>query len=76
MGKNVHVVPRDEGWALRKEGNTRDTARFPTQKDAIEAGRGVAQAEKSELVIHGKDGRIRDKDSFGHDPFPPRDKKH
>lgn len=76
MGKNVHVVPRDERRALRKEGNTRDTARFPTQKEAIEAGRQVAQVEKSEMIIHGKDGKIRDKDSFGKDPFPPRDRKH
>jgi hypothetical protein len=29
-----------------------------------------------EVVTHGRDGKIRDSDSFGHDPHPPKDRKH
>lgn len=40
------------------------------------AGRDIAKKQGTELVIHGRDGKIQDKDSFGHDPCPPKDKKH
>lgn len=36
----------------------------------------VAKDNRSEVVIHGRDGNIRDKDSYGNDPCPSRDKKH
>ena len=74
--RNVHVVQRENGWAVVKEKAERDSSHHRTQADAIEAGKKAAQSERSELVIHGRDGKIRDKDSFGHDPFPPRDIKH
>jgi len=74
--KNVHVVKHEDGWAVKKEGNQRASSVHPTQKEAIETGRDAAKTERSELVIHGRDGKIRDKDSFGSDPFPPRDTKH
>ena len=43
-----------------------------TQAEAIAIAKTIAQNQKSELVIHGKDGRIRDKSSYGNDPFPPK----
>lgn len=76
MSKRQHVVPRDQGWAVRGEGNTRDTSHHGTQRDAIEAARDIAQSQKTEVVIHGRDGRIRDADSYGNDPNPPTDSKH
>ncbi|MGI2261613.1 DUF2188 domain-containing protein [Shewanella sp. GXUN23E] len=72
MGKNQHVVKRPDGWAVRGEGNSRDTSHHRTQEEARQAARGIAQNQKSEVVIHGRDGRIRDKDSYGNDPFPPK----
>ncbi|NWF89104.1 MAG: DUF2188 domain-containing protein [Ignavibacteriaceae bacterium] len=74
--KNQHVVPYDNFWAVRGEGNSKVTSVHQTQAEAIVAAREIAQNQKTELVIHGRDGRIRDKDSFGNDPFPPRDQKH
>jgi len=74
--RNVHVVPRDDGWAVRREGAGRDSSHHGTQGEAIDAARPTAERERLELVIHGRDGKIRDKDSFGNDPFPPRDTKH
>ena len=75
-GKNQHVVPVDNKWGVRGEGNTKLTSIFDKKSDALAAGRDIAINQKSELVIHGKDGRIQDKDSFGADPASSKDKKH
>jgi uncharacterized protein YdaT len=74
--KNQHVVKRDGDWAVRGEGNSRDTSRHATQSEAIDAAKDIARRQQSEVVIHGRDGRIRDKDSYGHDPSPPKDRRH
>lgn len=72
MGKNQHVVPHDGGWAVRGAGNTRATSIHDTQAAAIDAAREIARNQASELLIHGRNGQIRDRDSYGGDPFPPR----
>jgi hypothetical protein len=75
--KNQHVVPTGDGnWGVRGEGNSKVTKKTPTQSDAITIARDIAKNQGSEVVIHGKDGKIRDKDSYGKDPCPPKDKKH
>ncbi|WP_090513189.1 DUF2188 domain-containing protein [Pseudomonas marincola] len=70
-GKNQHVVKRDDGWAVRGEGNSKDTSHHRTQQEASEAARSIAQNQKSEVLIHGQDGKIRARDSYGNDPYPP-----
>jgi hypothetical protein len=72
MGKNQHVVPHPEGWAVKGEGNSKATKITGTQQQAIDYGRQVATNQNSELLIHGKDGKIRVKDSHGNDPYPPK----
>ena len=74
--KDVHVVPHKDGWATKKEGSLRAGVVVPTQKAAIEKAVGQAKRERTEVVIHRKDGTIRDSDSYGNDPRPPIDKKH
>jgi uncharacterized protein YdaT len=76
MKANQHVVKRENGWAVVGAGNSRDTSVHPTQSAAIERAREIAKNNRSEVVIHGQDGKIRDKDSYGNDPFPPRDRQH
>jgi len=76
MGKNQHVVPKVDKWAVKQAGSPRVTSTHLTQKTAIEAAMKIAKRENSEVVIHRKDGRIRDKDSYGNDPCPPKDKKY
>ena len=71
-GKNQHVVPHGGDWAVKGAGNHRATSVHNTQQEAVDAARRIAQNQSSELVIHRPDGRIRDKDSQGHDPFPPK----
>ncbi|MBV8855351.1 MAG: DUF2188 domain-containing protein [Acidobacteria bacterium] len=78
MGKkNIHVTHRKDGnWAVKGEGDKKASSLHNTQGAAIKAGTPLAKANKSELVIHDRKNRIRDKDSYGNDPNPPKDKKH
>lgn len=73
MGKNQHVVKTPSGdWVVKGEGNKRITQNFNTQKEAFEKAREIAINQKSEVFIHGKDGKIRDRNSYGNDPYPPK----
>ena len=69
---NQHVVPHGDRWAVQSAGNGEVTRVTDTQAEAIKAGRKIAKQQKTELFIHGRDGRIRERDSYGNDPFPPR----
>lgn len=72
MGKNQHVVKTSSGkWGYKSEGNKRNSRNFDTQSEAIKEAREVAKKLKSELFIHGKDGKIRERNSYGNDPYPP-----
>jgi hypothetical protein len=71
-GKNQHVVPHANGWAVRGAGNSRATAIHQTQAEAAAQARDIAQNQHSEVLIHGRNGQIRERDSYGHDPFPPK----
>jgi ketosteroid isomerase-like protein len=71
--KPVHVTPRGrEGWAVVRDGNERASSVHPTQAEAAKAGRQAAQRDHTEFYLHGRDGQIRERDSYGHDPYPPR----
>lgn len=70
--KNQHVVPHVNGWAVKGAGNDRATSVHTTQREAIAAARGIARNQHSELLVHGENGRIRERDSYGNDPFPPK----
>lgn len=73
MGKNQHVTQRPTGdWQVKGSGNSRATKVTSTQKEAIAVARTIAINQRSEVVIHGTDGRIRAKDSYGNDPHPPK----
>lgn len=68
---NQHVVPKGKQWAVKGAGNQRNTAVCNTQKEAIEIARKISKNQGSELIIHGRNGRIRERDSHGNDPCPP-----
>ena len=72
MGKNQYVSPRGNKWVAQGEGNKRAIRVFSTQKEAIKIATKIAKNQGSELTIQGKDGRIRDKRSYGNDPYPPK----
>lgn len=72
MGKNQHVVPTNGRWGIRGEDNTRLTQTFDTQREAYERAREIAINQQSELFIHNRQGRIRERNSYGNDPYPPK----
>ena len=72
MQKNVHVVPKGGNWAVKKENSQRVSKVTSTQKEAIQFAKKIAKNSKTELLIHGKNGQIREKNSYGNDPFPPK----
>jgi hypothetical protein len=65
---NVHVVPQDGQWAVKLEGSDQPISTHASQGEAEEAGRTKAREEMAELLIHGEDGQIRARDSYGGDP--------
>ena len=70
---DVHVMWREDEakWAVEKEGTSR-AGSLHERKDAAEkAGRAVAMNEHSELLIHGKDGKIQERNTYKRDPYPP-----
>jgi ribosomal protein L32E len=54
----------------------KELRKLPQPREAIEIAEEIATNQRSEVIVHGKDGRIRSKDSYGRDPFPPRDTEH
>ena len=72
MKKNQHVVPHENGWAVKGAGNQRASSVHSTQREAIQSARNTAINQKSEMLIHGRNGQIRERNSYGNDPFPPR----
>lgn len=70
---NQHVTPHpDGGWQVKAAGASRATVRTDTQAQAIDYGRQIAINQNAELFIHNTKGQIRDRNSYGNDPFPPR----
>lgn len=70
--KNQHVVPHQRGWAVKGAGNERATSVHQTQQEAIAAAKEIAQNQRSEMLVHGENGRIRERNSYGNDPYPPK----
>lgn len=68
--KGQHVVPRGNGWAVHSSGAARARKLFGTQQEAIETAREIARSQGGELYIHGTDGLIRERSSYGKD-LPP-----
>lgn len=71
-GKNQHVVKHPNGWAVKGAGNKRATKILDTQIEAIDIAKEIAKNQDSELFIHGRNGQIRERNSYGNDPYPPQ----
>lgn len=71
MGKNQHVVKTPNGWGVRGDNNLKITQNYDTQKEVFNRAREIAINQKSEVLIHGENGKIREKNSYGNDPCPP-----
>jgi uncharacterized protein DUF2188 len=66
---DVHVIRGNSGgWQVRVEGTARARSIHETQAEAARVGSAIARKNKSELLIHGRDGKIRERSTYGHDP--------
>lgn len=76
--RNIHTVYNKERemWETKKEGQVKPLASSRTKEAAEEKSVREAKKARVEHVIHNKDGKIIDKDSYGNDPVPPVDRKH
>jgi len=73
-GGGVHTVPaKDAGWINEIEGTVLNQHRI--KENAVIAGRAYAQHWRVEHTIHNRDGVIAEKNSYGKDPNPPKDKR-
>ena len=59
-----HVVPYQEGWAVRREGNQRVTSKHRKQGTAIRKAKTLAKRYKADVIIHGANGDIRKRFSY------------
>jgi uncharacterized protein DUF2188 len=67
--KNVWTVTHpDGGWGNKLEDSSRFLSRAATKREAQELGRERARRDKVEHIIQNKDGRIGQRNSYGHDP--------
>lgn len=72
-GGDIHTVPNGSGWSNKENGEVVSNHR--TKENAVDAGRGYAKTNHSEHVIHNRNGQISEKNSYGNDPHPPKDKR-
>jgi hypothetical protein len=73
--KEHHVVPDPKGgWNVKRPGADRASVHEDRKQDAVDKGRVISRNQHTELVIHDRKGVIREKDSHGNDPNPPKDK--
>ena len=67
-----HIVRHSDGWAVKKSGSSRATKVFDTQSEAYCFGREIAINQNTELFLHGRNGQIRERNSYGNDPKSSR----
>ena len=67
-----YFIKNGDKWSVKQEKAQRSSGNFPTQRDAFERAREIAKNNGQEVIIHGCDGQIRDKHSYGKDPYPPK----
>ncbi|MFN9532154.1 MAG: DUF2188 domain-containing protein, partial [Cyanobacteriota bacterium] len=53
---NVHIVPSQDGWSVKREGAVRSTAVRATRDEALKAAKELKSAER--IIIHNPDGTI------------------
>lgn len=66
-GNGVHTVHRDGAW-LNEIGGSQVGQTHTTKDPAVAEGRELAIARGLEHHIHGLDGQVHEKNSYGNDP--------
>jgi hypothetical protein len=63
--KPVHVIHRQDGWAVVREGNKKASAVHPSRHQAEEHGRSIARDHYTNFYLHDKDGKVVVHDIYG-----------
>lgn len=66
--KNFWTTKSGNKWAVKKEGSDRASSLHDTQKEAWEATKERARKSKGEAYLQGKNGQIRERNTYGNDP--------
>lgn len=69
LKRNQHVIPLGNGWAVKAEGKNKLTIITETKREATFVARSIAKNNKSEIIIHGKDGKTQSKKSYNNEPL-------
>lgn len=64
----ISVSKHEKGWQTKVAGDERAYRVYSTQIEAKEQGINLAKKLHAEFTLHGKDGKIREKNSYGNDP--------
>lgn len=70
--KNYWATRTTGGWSVKREGADRAASVHETQSEAWDETRRLARGAGGEALLKGRDGKIRARNSYGHDPFPPK----
>jgi uncharacterized protein YdaT len=70
--RNQHVVPVGNGWAVKGQGAERISVITSSQREAIDYARQIARDAHAEIIVHGRDGKIRDRTSYAKDTHAPK----
>lgn len=72
--KNIHTVYNSDRkmWENKAEKTSAPISSHHTKANALDKGERVSENTKVEHFIHGKNGKIQERNSYGNDPFPPR----
>lgn len=68
--KQLTLFKKTGGWNVKGAGNSKATKHTNTQAEAY--SRTISINQKSELIVHGKNGQIRERNSYGNDTYPPK----
>lgn len=72
--KQVWVSPTTGWWKVKTWWAKKAYKITKTKKEAVKAAEAVARKKWWETKVQKKDWRIQWWNSYGNDPFPPRDK--
>ena len=69
---DVHVVPEGQKWRVEVEGQAGPSGTHNTQDAAWDQARRIAEQNHSEALLHGRDGKIRERNTYSADPARTR----
>ncbi|MEQ8341480.1 MAG: DUF2188 domain-containing protein [Marinovum algicola] len=70
---NFWTSPRKDGrWEAQREGSQRASRVFDTQREAWDYSRDRARNTGGEALLQGRNGQIRERNTYGRDPYPPK----